>query len=145
MRWVQQVPVSHQLPSRMGKVFHPLIIYPMTIRMHIRLPSFPGFWIHLHMLVIPLCLFFSSYFPPRMCPLSCLPTQFWTVTCPHLSAGLVSDVVGLMSSSVPPYYSKCLFPSCYLFLIGLILAMKLEFPLVFWLIPWLFVEPSSPY
>ena len=49
-------------------------------------------------------LFFSSPFTPCLYPPSFLPPQFWTVTYPHLSTGLGSDVGGLTSSSVPPCY-----------------------------------------
>ena len=58
MRWVQQLTGTHQLTSRMGKASFLLIPYPMTIQMHINLPYFPSFWLHLHLLGIP--LFFSS-------------------------------------------------------------------------------------
>ena len=73
MRWVQQGTSTHKLLSSMGKVCCPLLSYPVTVRIHINIPYFPGLWLHLHLLVIPLCLFFSYSFPPRLCPPSFLP------------------------------------------------------------------------
>ena len=89
-------------------------------------------------------LFFSSTFPACLCPPSCLPPQFFTATCPHLSAGLGYDVRVLPYSSVTSCYSYCLYPSCYLIFLGLILSIKMEVPLMFWVIHWLFAEPSYP-
>ena len=105
MRWGQQGPSTHQLPFMLEKLCWPLLPYPMTVHMCIILPWNLFLWIHLHLSKIPLYLFYSSRFPPQLCLPSCPTPIFWTVTCPHLSAGLVSDVGGLMSSSVPPYYS----------------------------------------
>ena len=132
MRWVRQGPGTHQLPSSMEKVCRPILPYPMTILMHINLPYF-------HLLVIPLSIFLSSPFPSCLCPPSCLPPQFLMTICLFLNAGLVSDFCGLPSSLVPPCYYYCLCPSCYLVFLGLRLTMKLEFPLMFCFLPWLFV------
>ena len=139
MRWCQQVPSTHQFPSIMEKLCLPILPRPITVRMHIKLPFFPGLWLHLHLSGIPLFPIFSSSFLPSMCPPSCYPPQFCMVTCLYLSSGFGSDVGGLPSSLVPPYYSYCLFPSYYLVFLGLRLAMKLEVPLMFWVLPWIFV------
>ena len=110
MGWGQQGPGTHHLTSRLEKVCCPLLPYPMTVRMHIKLPSFSGLWIHLHLSGIPLCLFYSYNFPPHLCPPSCLPLQFWMVIWPYLSAILGSDVGVLPSSSVPTCYPWCIWP-----------------------------------
>ena len=144
MRCVKQGTCTHKLPSSMVKLCRPLLTYPMTVRIHIKLPYLPVLWLYLHLLGIPLFLFFSSTFPPCLCPLSGRPLNFLTVTCSHLSAGLGYDVGGLPSSSVPPYYSYCLCPSCSLFFLGLQMEMKLEFPLMFWMLPWIFLGKKSP-
>ena len=139
--WCQQGTGTHQLSSILGKVCFPLLPYPMTVLMHIKLPSFLGLWLHLHLLVIPLYIFSSSCFPPQLFPSSCLTPQLWTVTCLHLSDGLGSDVGGLPSSSFPHSYSHCFCTPCSIFFLGLRMSMKLEVPLIFWVIPWLFLEP----
>ena len=105
MKWVQQSPIAHQLSSSMGKLCLTLLPYPITAWMHIKLPHFLSLWLYLHLFGIPPCIFFCSTFPHHLCQQSCLPPKQFTVTCPHLSSGLGSDVVGLPSSSVPPCYS----------------------------------------
>ena len=40
MSWGQQGPSTHQLPSRMGNLGFPVLLYPMAIQMHINLPYF---------------------------------------------------------------------------------------------------------
>ena len=57
MSWGWQVPGTHQLPSRMEKLCRPILPYPMTIQMHIKLPYLPGLWTHLPTLVILPCIF----------------------------------------------------------------------------------------
>ena len=144
MSWGQQVTNIHQPPSILVKVCCPILPYPMTVRMHIKLPYFMGLWLHLHLLVISLSIFFSSRFPHQIFPLSCPPPQFWMVTCLHLSDDLGSDVGGLPSSPVLPCYSCCLCTSFSIVFLGLRMPMKMKVPLMFWVIPFLFVEPSSP-
>ena len=139
MRLGEQVPGTHKIPSRLENVCLPLLPYPMTARMNIKLPYFPIFWLHLHLSGIPFCILSYYNFPFCMCPLYFLPPKFWTVTWPNLSVVLGSDVGGSPSSSVTPWYTYCLCTSCYLVLLGLRLAMELEVPLMFWLLPWPFV------
>ena len=141
--WVPKGPGTNKLPSNIQKVCRLLLPYPMTVWMHIKLPYFLGLWLYLHLSGIPLYLFSSSRFPPQLCLPSCLPSQFWTVTCLHLSAGMVSHVGGLPSSSVLSYYSYRFCPSCSRVFLRLRTAIKLEVPLMFWVIPWICVEPSS--
>ena len=105
-----------------------ILLYPTTIRMHIKLPSFLDLWFHLHLSGIPLSLFSSSRFPPQLCPPYRLPPNFLTVTCLHLSSGMGYDVGGLPYSSVPPCYSYCFCPSCSLVFFVLRMEMKLEVP-----------------
>ena len=128
----------------MGTVCRPLILYPPMVRMHIKLPYFLGLWLKIHLLGIPLFLFFSSPSLPCLCLPSCLLLKFWTVTYPYLSSVLGSDIGGLPSSSVPSWYSYFLCPLCSIVLLGLILEIKLEVSLIFWVLPLLFLEPSSP-
>ena len=63
----------------------------MTVQMHIKLPYFLGLWLYLHLSGI--------HFPAQLFPPSFLPPKLWMVTCPYFSAGLVSEVGGLPSSS----------------------------------------------
>ena len=144
MSWVQQVPGTPELTSSIVNVWCTLLTHPMTLWVHISLHIFWSLWFHLHLLGITLFISFSSTFSPCLCPPSCLPPYFWTVVFLHLSAGLGYDVGGLFSSSFPPCYSYCLCPSCYLVLFGLRLTMKMEAPMIFWFLPWIFVETSSP-
>ena len=102
-------------------------------------------WHCLHPFVIPPYFFFSYPFLPRMCRPSCLPPQFWTVTCLNLSAVLVFDIYWLPSSSVPPWYPLCLCPQFYFVSLLLWLAVKLLVPLMLWVFPWIFLGPSYPY
>ena len=75
--------------------------------------------------------FYSSRIYPCLCPPSFPTPNFLTMTCPHLSSGLVPDVGKLPSSSVSPFYSFCLCPPCSIIFLGSIIAMKPEVPLVF--------------
>ena len=68
-----QCPGTHQLYSSKVRVCCLLLPYLATVRMHINLPYFLVLWLHLHLLVILLCILFCSPFPTRMCPPSCLP------------------------------------------------------------------------
>ena len=60
--WGQQGPVTHQLPSSMEKVWHTLLMYIMTIHMHIKIPYFwacgltSSHWEHFRVFSSPLLL-----------------------------------------------------------------------------------------
>ena len=102
---------------------------------------FPVFQPHLPLSLIFPCLLYSSDFPPSLCPLSCLTLYFWRVACLKINEGPVFYVVGLPYSSVLRFYPCFPSPPCYFASLGLLMVIKLVLPLMFWVIPLIFVVP----
>ena len=136
MSWGQQCPGNHQLPYSMEKLCRPLLLYLMTVWMHIKLPYFPILWTRRYPSGIIPCIFSSSPFPPHICPPSWLHLWFLMVSFLHLSSVLLFDFGGLAHSSVTRFYPLCLCPLWYFVYLFLRLVMKLVVPLRFWLITW---------
>ena len=94
--------VNHQLPSSMENFCCPFLMYPMTIPMHINIPSFPGLWHHPPLVrdIVMYFILISIYSPSMSNAMN--SSVFFTVACLYLSDDLGFDVGGLTSSSVPP-------------------------------------------
>ena len=64
MKWGQQGLGTHQIPSILEKVCRPLIKYPMSVWMYIKLPCSMVLWTHLPPSVTFSCLYITLIFLP---------------------------------------------------------------------------------
>ena len=146
MRWFLQVTVTPRLPSSMYKVCCPLLLYPMTIYMHIDIPYFLGFWSHLpplgifnYISVYFILLSLSSLSVSTVIPYSVIlycglhVPQFWPgVLCLLITVFLISTVISMMTFSFE-----------WFFVSGISTGNETGTPSDFFLNLWIFVEPSS--
>ena len=119
MSWFQQGPGTHQLSYSLEKVCCPILLYPMNVRMHIKVTIFPNFWTHLPQLGIPLR--FNLYLPfiPVCVQYFCPPPHILDgeFPTPHFWPGISHWWINVFFSSVCA--RLCLLPPCYFLSLGL--------------------------
>ena len=84
------------------------------------------------------------YFSPQSVSTVLSLYVIFIVACLNFSSGLQFYVGGLLSSSSPPWYPCFLCPTFYFVSLLLQLIIKISVPMMFLVIPWIFVEPPSP-
>ena len=141
MRCGHPVIGTHQLPSSLDKVCHPLLPYPMTVWIHIKLPYFLVLKPPLHQLEILSCIFFLSIFLSLcvLCPDLLRNFLWWLARTSVLVCYLTLVNYRLLQFRRAFHDASALHVTFYS--LGLQLVMKMVV-LIMVLIPWIFVKPS---